>query len=135
MIRSERMPSVKSLMKIPGMEPHRAKLLRHVLKCGARDQLADIADTFDRTFHRTNHWLHGCVNQPDVQSIKMKMADEIIDGCGVEYCGLVDLRDGPPLEYVNLGDTYYTTLCLFRGRFRVCSWGDIVEKHPRLFRE
>ena len=65
---------------------------------------------------------------------RLKLVDKIMDGCGVEGIGECDIRLGPPLLYVNMGDTYATTICLFRERFIVSDWGTIVEKHPSLFK-
>lgn len=31
------------------------------------------------------------------------------------------------IQYLNSGETYETTICYYRGRFLVSSWGDIVE--------
>ena len=128
-------PSVKTLMRIKGMDRERAVLLRRVLKCGGRIALADIVAEKPEAFAETDKWLKRCWKVPSRPEIKMRMADEIIGGYGVEGAGEVDMCYGPPLEYVNLGDTHDVTLCRFRGRYRVCSWGDIVERHERLFRE
>lgn len=60
-------------------------------------------------------------------------ADGMLDGCGVEY--LVPDDGTQPVAYVNMGDTYNTTL-LFdheKNRFLIGSWGDIVEAQPRRF--
>lgn len=63
-------------------------------------------------------------------------ADKMINGFGVEYIASSDdtmrVRDG--LEYVNMGDTYDTTLVYDHGshRFKVTSWGDLVEADMRL---
>lgn len=128
-------PSVKTIMRIEGMDRERAVLLRRVLKCGGRSALADIAAEKPESFPKLDKWLKSCWAVPSRPEIKMRMADEIIGGFGVEGAGEVDMHYGPPLEYVNLGDTYDMTLCRFRGRYMVCSLGDIVERHERLFRE
>jgi hypothetical protein len=46
------------------------------------------------------------------------------------------MRSQDGLSYVNMGDTYDTTLLYDHktGRFSVGSWGDIVEKQPDRFR-
>ena len=31
------------------------------------------------------------------------------------------------LQYLNTGDSYASTICYYKGRFIVSSWGDIVE--------
>lgn len=37
------------------------------------------------------------------------------------------LPDGEWLEYFNAGDPYEATICRYRGRWIVASWGDVVE--------
>ena len=59
----------------------------------------------------------------------LEMLNREIRGYGVET---IELRTGAVVSYVNLGDTYATTLLLIRQgarwRFKVGSWGDLVEK-------
>jgi hypothetical protein len=60
-------------------------------------------------------------------------ASVILDGCGVEY--LVPNNNTQPIAYVNMGDTYSTTLLFdhHKNRFVIGSWGDLVEAQPRRF--
>lgn len=53
---------------------------------------------------------------------------EIIDAYGVEYIPQGKNKRSPAITYVNLGDTYDTTVLFVKGRFRIGSWGDIVER-------
>jgi hypothetical protein len=53
--------------------------------------------------------------------------DVLIGGCGVERIAAGDGQRSPAIAYVNLGDTYETTVMLIRGRFRIGSWGAVVE--------
>lgn len=129
------LPRVKTLMRIEGMDKDRAKLLRKILEFPSRGALLDWMDENSPAFAATRSWVRQCYNVPGLSELKMSMANDIIEGCGVEYAGEVDMRDGPPLEYVNLSDTYDCTLCRFQGRYLVSSWGDIVERHGRLFRD
>lgn len=131
-MRATPVPSVKTLVDI-GIDDEQAQLLRRVLQTNDTDKLEEIMDKHRTNLANSRRWLHRCHNQPDVVQMQMEMANDIIEGCGVEGCGAVDMRDGPPLLYVNLGDTYNKTLCRFRDRYIVSSWGDIVEGHPRLF--
>jgi hypothetical protein len=61
----------------------------------------------------------------------LQAADKLMDGNGVERISGV----GGGLMYVNMGDTYDTTLIYDykTNRFVVSSWGDIVERQPRRF--
>ena len=55
--------------------------------------------------------------------------NEIIEGHGVESIVPID-SDRPSYDYVNMGDTYATTILMRDdGKFIVACWGDIVEKH------
>ena len=59
----------------------------------------------------------------------MQEINRIMGGCGVEYIG--DFNNYPCREdfrYINMGDTYDQTVIFRNGRFKVCSWGEIVEK-------
>lgn len=62
------------------------------------------------------------------------MLNDLLGGFGVEYAGEVDMYEGPPLLYINMGDTYDTTVCLFNGTWKITSLGDIVERNPRMFK-
>ena len=133
-MRASPVPSVKTLTEI-GIDAEKAKLLRSVLTTHDIDRLETIMcrDSNRDLFATSRRRLRSCYNKPDVEEMQLEMANDVVAGFGVEHCGEVDMRDGPPLLYVNLGDAYDTTLCLFRGRFVVSSWGDIVERHPKLF--
>lgn len=60
----------------------------------------------------------------------LKIADKIMDGSGVE-----SIPGSPGLIFVNMDDTYSTTLVYDykTNRFVVSSWGDIVERQPGRF--
>lgn len=64
----------------------------------------------------------------------LKTADSLIGGHGVEYIRSSEdtMHSVEGIEYVNMGDTYRTTV-LFdwaRGTFDICPWGNIVESAP-----
>jgi hypothetical protein len=58
----------------------------------------------------------------------LETIDGLIGGHGVEYIREGGGQRSPAIRYVNLGDTYDTTILYVRGRFRVGCWGDIVER-------
>lgn len=80
-------PSVKTITRIGDMDRERAVLLRRVLKCGGRSALADIAAEKPESFPKLDKWLKSCWTVPSRPEIKMRMADEIIGGFGVEGVG------------------------------------------------
>ena len=56
--------------------------------------------------------------------LKMERLNKELRGYGVEAIRIGD----DLLSYVNLGDTYTPTICLFQGKFEVVDWGTIVEE-------
>ena len=64
-------------------------------------------------------------------------ADELLGGNGVEYIESQQdtMRRREGLSYVNMGDTYDTTLIYDHktGRFYVGAWGNWVERYPKRF--
>lgn len=64
----------------------------------------------------------------------MERANEILRGFGVETVRVATADEGDLVfDYVNFGDTYVATLIYdrFADRFRVTSWGDMVEAWER----
>lgn len=66
---------------------------------------------------------------------RLETINKLIEGYGVEDSGRCDFRNGPPLLYINMGDTYTVTVCYFNDHFRIVDWGTIVERNPSLFRD
>jgi hypothetical protein len=68
----------------------------------------------------------------DGVALALDTINDLVDGNGVESLGPVDVREGPPFSYINMGDPYKTTLVYDRERdlLFVGNWGDIAEKHP-----
>lgn len=58
----------------------------------------------------------------------MRVIDEILGTHGVEYIPAGHNAKSPGINYCNTGDSYGTTVLLVRGKFRVGSWADIVER-------
>ena len=54
--------------------------------------------------------------------------NRMLDGFGDEYIASGRNAKSPSIHYINLGDTYRTTLMFVRGRWVVGCWGDIVER-------
>lgn len=38
-------------------------------------------------------------------------------------------QDPFTIQYLNMGETYEPTICYYKGRFIVSSWGDIAERY------
>lgn len=62
-------------------------------------------------------------------TVALHAINEIVGGFGVEPLGESDTRHGPPFEYINMGDTYATTLIYDRDKDRlfIGTMGDVVE--------
>jgi 2',3'-cyclic-nucleotide 2'-phosphodiesterase (5'-nucleotidase family) len=58
----------------------------------------------------------------------MDHIDAVLNGHGVEFIGEGHDDESPAITYVNMGDSYDTTVMWVDGEFRVGSWGDIVEQ-------
>ena len=72
-----------------------------------------------------------CYNPPGYTYRLMTALNEILEGFGVE---VLWTRDGDGVyEYVNLGDTYTTTLVrkIDTGTVMIRCWGDLVENDSR----
>jgi hypothetical protein len=64
----------------------------------------------------------------------LSIANRILNGFGIETIGLPDgcfnncQEPEVRIQYVNMGDTYNTTLLKVNGQYRVGDWGSIVER-------
>lgn len=121
-----RLPSVQTLSKITSYP----KELREVLELGSLAALQALLDDVDRPvkFPKTNQWIASCYHYPKFHELKMSMADELCETCGVEYIAHGKGSKSPAIEYCNAGDTYAITLLYVQGTYRVGCWGDYVER-------
>ena len=122
-------PSIKRLCENLKIDKTTAQAARRIM---AGEQAQEREANPDK-YAATIRWMAGCYNPPGAIIIRLNMLNDLLGGFGVECSGAVDMRNGAPLEYINTGDTYTPTICLFRGRWVLSSWGDIVEKHEKLF--
>lgn len=58
----------------------------------------------------------------------LESISSVIGGFGVETIPQGPNSRSPEIVYVNMGDTYDTTVMWVDGNFRVGCWGDIVER-------
>jgi hypothetical protein len=81
--------------------------------------------------------LKGMMDDGKSVSTILREADRALNGHGVEYIDSREdtMRSRDGISYVNMGDTYDTTLLFDHktGRFSVGAWGDVVERQPRRF--
>ena len=75
-----------------------------------------------RNTHAGSHWSFAV---HDALEDTLKRWPDL--GSGVEGDTAANGEGHITIEYINTGDTYAPTICHWRGKFRVCSLGDIVE--------
>lgn len=71
-----------------------------------------------------------CYSEPNHHHKLMTALDSLLETHGVEYIG-VHMYDGPPIEYLNVGDAYTSTVVWYRDlrvrKFKVCGYADAIE--------
>lgn len=114
-----RLPSVKTLVDSKLVDsPEQARTLRRMMRHPSKGLPP-----------ATQKWAESCYNPPEIQELRMRIADELTEGHGVEYCRA---RNGSGFSYVNQGDTYNSTIVRTgKGNYRVACWGDVVEAWER----
>lgn len=121
-------PSVRTIERV-GITREQAKLVRALM-------VGDVDPNDPDKFPATAKWVSQCYNRPYGIDMIMSAINEVIEGFGVEALELVpgsfsNCQSAPYWNYVNLGDTYKTTvMCHSNGRFRIGCWGDIAERLP-----
>lgn len=129
-----RCPSAKALEQAFRISREKANLVRKIAK--AVD--SNLEAVIDKCCPKTAAYAQSCHNNPYNMKIwRVTMAlhaiNDVIGGHGVEVLGPPRSGDyAPPYEYVNMGDTYATTLIYKRStdNLFIGNWGDIAEKHP-----
>jgi hypothetical protein len=125
--RSHRFPIMRRLPSIRTLEtafPGKGKELRQALEM-TKAQLKQHPAGERR-------WRE-CYNPPSCYDLRLHVLDSIAETCGVEYIAHKDdtFHEVHGLEYLNTGETYTPTIVYdhSRKRYRVSSWGDIVERN------
>jgi len=117
-------PSIKTLQTITDTKAD-AKRIRVILESKHRDDITEKSDA-------ALNYVRQCFHAPPLYLVKLYAIDEILRTHGIET---IDDIPGMTVEYCNTGDSYAATLCRIdrKGKvtYRVCSWGDIVERHSR----
>ena len=114
-------PSIKTLMRIKDVTRGDAVKIRAILKCNSVDAVTEISDSALK-------YVRQCYHRPPLQLAKLTAIDAILQTFGVESIPHGHGMRSPSIDYCNAGDTYDLTLLWVRGRYRVASWGDIVER-------
>lgn len=104
-------PSVKTIMR---------------LRYG--NQVPIAADDAQRIRHEMEYATSASYFSNNAMRNALSRIDRILRGFGVEWIEPGNNARSPGIDYVNMGDTYETTVLLIKGRFRIGCWGDIVER-------
>ena len=107
-----RLPSVRTLRAVFGEQAKQARAILEMTR-GELDKLP-TPQALVMTYH-----------PPNTSHLRLCLLDGLAETHGVES---LQVRNGDWCEYLNAGDTYAPTLVLFRGRYKVACWGDIVER-------
>ena len=124
------LPSVKTLVQITTWPKEARAVLesRGAVTRALLESDKPFPNSSWGNFEHTHNWVRSCYNQPPRHDIRMAMADELCETCGVEYTPAGHNAKSPAIEYLNAGDTYAATLLYVNGSYRVGCWGDIVER-------
>jgi len=82
-----------------------------------------------------DHWAarnraRQCYSEPSYTDLKMHVLNAMLEGYGVEGFQIADgYTEKSYCSYVNMGDTYATTILCVGGDFEIGCWGDIAEKY------
>ena len=90
-----------------------------------------IRENNPERYQRATSWKNSCYNPPKLTDMKLSCLNDLLEGYGVESLGNTDSPGYyPEYAYINLGDTYTTTIVYKRetGKYLLSSWGDIAEK-------
>ena len=87
-------------------------------------------DVHPDNYESVQNLASGCWHGPTYSHRLLTAINEVIEGHGIERIRPRDEDRHPSYEYINMGDTYATTILLRSdGRLIVGCWGDIVEVH------
>ena len=114
-------PSIKTIAQI---WPDKAKEIRGIMD-GSIDP---------ESFENVERWVRQCYNRPSTVELQLEAINGVLEGHGVEALDeSSDWFPQPHYSYVNMGDTYTTTVVYDheRGRWLITDWGTIAEKFPQ----
>ena len=114
-------PSVKTIETGLEISREQALLIRNIMERNIDPK---------KMFPEVMSWYRSLYNAPQKSETNMVAFNIILEGYGVE--GMPDPDDfrAIGLTYVNMGDTYIPTI-IYDGAYRIMSWGDWIERHPR----
>lgn len=129
-------PSANTLMETFNISDEQAKLIRNIAK--NVDEPEKLSGIVEKNCPDTVAYVGKMHSSPWHShmwrvTIALHAIDKIVGSYGVEGLGPTEGSSyAPPYEYLNMGDTYATTLIYKRSTnsLSIGNWGDIVERHP-----
>ena len=108
---------IPSIKKLDQVAPGKGRILRQLL----------ISEDAVLNHPAAQALEQQCYGKPSLVQLRMEALNAEAEMYGVEC---VRFKDGSlAFEYLNTGDSYYPTIIRWSdGRYRVSSWGDIVER-------
>lgn len=74
-----------------------------------------------------DRWVRKCYNEPAAHEQILEAINELIGGYGVEAVFDDIDPDSPAMSYVNMGDTYRTTILYDDSGYHISTMGDWIE--------
>ena len=132
-------PSVKrmaSIFQVPTDHVVRAReIMMGMHRFGLKDQPAfEVGRKLESLWcPKTAAWVRSCYHMPSLHGVKMSCLNELLGTHGIEFINLEpgNYTDPNGIEYLNMGDTYRDTLIFFNGKYRIASYGDVLEAWER----
>lgn len=127
-----RVPLADRLVATFNITRKEANLLRRIAHA---DNSPNILEKLvDEYCPETSKYVRSLYNSPYYSAVwrttvALHAINVIVRGYGIEALGKVDMYRGPPYEYVNMGDTYATTL-IYNSRTNnlyIGCWGTVAE--------
>lgn len=117
-------PSIKTL---EAAFPGQGKQLRRILDADAATAL-----TLTHVYPKVAEWYRMCYSKPKTLDLQFQLLDAELEGYGDEAIFKPGSHQ-PDAEYINLGDTYNTTLLYdhLAQRWMVTTYGDWIERQER----
>lgn len=132
-------PSKQRLIAAFQISEEQANLIRKI--CAAHSKGGEaLREVIDADCPETAAYIDSMYSDPYRShmwqtTVALHALDKVLGTYGVERIGQGRSSDGyaPPVEYLNTGDSYGTTLLYYRrgDKLEIGSWGDYVERHER----
>jgi len=121
--------TIKKIAETFNIDRDTAKIIRKLAEYYYENKGTYLVDVWLNTLcGNTLNWIGQCHNHPNNREVYISMINDLIEGYGVEavFNSQYDYS-GDCFEYVNMGNTYSTTICSYDGKLFISSWGNVYE--------